>query len=125
VLTVDSPASGPAITAAGGTTRPYKLTALQLEEFFNIPQTAPTLIVPTEQVWGWDYLQNYLVQFGGPVYQNSQFPGGGGVSIFWPLPPYQSPTPGLRRSEPGQSVVSNGQDPADKLCRSELARYLS
>jgi kumamolisin len=109
VLSVDSPGSDPAITAAGGTTRPFKLPASQLN---GIPPTAPPLVVATEQVWGWDYLQNYLVEYGGPVFQNSQFPGGGGggVSIVWSLPPYQSHTAGIRRSEPGQSVVSNGQD---------------
>jgi kumamolisin len=113
VLTVDSPGSDPAITTAGGTTRPFKLPPVQLDEFqLNIPLTAPPLVVTTEQVWGWDYLQNYLVEYGGPIYQNSQFPGGGGggVSIFWPLPHYQSHTPGMRRTEPGQSVVSDGQD---------------
>ena len=112
VLSVDSPGSDPAITAAGGTTRPFKLPPVQLDEFqLAIPLTAPPLVVTTEQVWGWDYLQNYLVEFGGPIYQNSQFPGGGGggVSIFWPLAFYQSHTPGIRRSEPGQRAVSKGQ----------------
>ena len=112
VLSVDSPGSDPAITAAGGTTRPFKLPPVQLDEFqLAIPLTAPPLVVTTEQVWGWDYLQNYLVEFGGPIYQNSQFPGGGGggVSIFWPLPFYQRYTPGIRRSEPGQRAVSKGQ----------------
>lgn len=33
-----------------------------------------------------------------------------GVSIFWSLPAYQKGTAGIRRSEPGQSVVSNNQD---------------
>jgi kumamolisin len=127
VLSVDSPGSDPAITAAGGTTRPFKLAASELN---GIPPTAPPLVVATEQVWGWDYLQNYLVKYGGPVFPNSQFPGGGGggVSIVWPLPPYQSHTAGIRRSELGQSVVSNGQGSApsaSKFRRPKLARYLS
>jgi kumamolisin len=45
------------------------------------------------------------------VDQNFFFPaGGGGVSIFWPLAAYQRHTPGIRRSEPGQSAISQGQD---------------
>lgn len=116
VLSVDSPAADPAITAAGGTTRPFVLPAVDFPPppppLPPIPSTAPPLIVTTEQVWGWDYLQNYTVEFGGPAYQNFFFPvgGGGGVSIYWPLPAYQRHTPGIRRSEPGQSAISQGQD---------------
>jgi kumamolisin len=106
VLSVDSPGSDPAITAAGGTTLPVTLTLK------NPPPNTPPLVVSTQQVWGWDYLQNYLVKYLGPQYQNALFPvgGGGGVSIFWRLPDYQEKTPGIRRSEPGQSVVSQNQD---------------
>jgi subtilase family serine protease len=106
VLSVDSPASDPAITAAGGTTLPITLTLK------NPPPNTPPLVVSTQQVWGWDYLQNYLVKYLGPKYENALFPagGGGGVSIFWRLPDYQEKTPGIRRSEPYQSVVSQNQD---------------
>ena len=54
----------------------------------------PPLIVSTQQVWGWDYLQNYLVKYLGPSYQNALFPGGGGGggSIFWLAPAYQNNT---------------------------------
>ena len=106
VISVNSPASDPAITAAGGTTLPITLTLK------NPPPNTPPLVVSTEQVWSWDYLQNYLVKYLGPKYENALFPtgGGGGVSIFWRLPAYQQETPGIRRSEPGQSVVSQNQD---------------
>jgi kumamolisin len=113
VLTVDSPASDPAITAGGGTTTPFTLPATLV--FKNPPPNTPPLVVSTEQVWGWDYLQDYLVKHGGNKYQNAAFPvgGGGGVSIFWPLPAYQSYTSGIRLSEPGQSVIYQGQDLLD------------
>jgi kumamolisin len=77
----------------------------------NPPPGTPPLVVSTQQVWGWDYLQNWLVQYISPNYQNQLFPvgGGGGVSIFWPLPAYQKVTAGIRLSEPGQSVIYQGQ----------------
>jgi subtilase family serine protease len=108
VLSVDAPGSDPAITGAGGTTTPFEL------KLASAP-TAPPLIVSTEKVWGWDYLQNYLIEFVGPQFQNALFPvgGGGGVSIFWPLPAYQRHTPGIRRSEADQSVISQGEDLLD------------
>jgi kumamolisin len=107
VLSVDSPGADPAITAAGGTTVPVTLK-------FKSAPNGPPLVVSTEQVWGWDYLQNYLAEFGG-LAPNKLFPtgGGGGVSIFWPLPAYQRFTRGIRRSEPGQSAVFQGQDLLD------------
>jgi subtilase family serine protease len=103
VLTVDYPASDPAITAAGGTTVPFT---------FNAGPGTPDLVIPTEQVWGFDYLQNYFVQFVDPSFQNAFFPtgGGGGVSVFWPRPFYQDFVPGIQRTQPGQRVIA---DPGD------------
>jgi subtilase family serine protease len=97
-LTVDEPAADPAITAAGGTTTPLTLQAA--------PE-APLLTVSTEQVWGWDYIQDYLVGLFGPVYQDALFPvgSGGGVSTFWALPSYQSHTRGMRVTASGQKIV--------------------
>ncbi|HUJ61130.1 MAG TPA: S53 family serine peptidase [Kofleriaceae bacterium] len=109
VLSVDVPASDPAIVAAGGTTTPVVLSAG--------PGT-PLLTVSQEQVWGWDYIQNYLVQVFGPIYQNALFPvgGGGGVSVFWHRPDYQDGTQGIRRTEPNQSVIyDDGSGPVDLL----------
>lgn len=111
-LSVDAPSADPAITAAGGTTTPIILSV-------DLPDV-PDLVVPTEQVWGWDYLQNYLVKYVDPSFQDFLFPGGGGggVSIFWPRPAYQSGTGGIRRSEPGQSIIfddGSGSGPQDLM----------
>lgn len=102
VLSVDVPAADPAITAAGGTTVPVVLSAG--------PGT-PNLVVSHEQVWGWDYIENYLVGLFGPAYLHALFPagGGGGVSVNWARPSYQQPTAGMRRTEAGQSVVYLGE----------------
>ncbi|HUA80977.1 MAG TPA: S53 family peptidase [Dyella sp.] len=100
-LTVDSPASDPYITAAGGTTTPYSYA-------FG---TGPTDSVTQESVWGWDYLQNYLDTYiGKGVYNLFSVGGGGGVSVYWRTPFYQEFTSGIRSSEPKQSLVYN--DPA-------------
>ena len=114
VLSVDVPASDPAITAGGGTTTPLTLTLT------NPPPNTPPLVVDHEQVWGWDYIQDYLVKFLGPQNQNSLFPvgTGGGVSILWRRPGYQSNTRGLRRTEHGQRVIfddGSGAGPQDLL----------
>jgi subtilase family serine protease len=111
VISVDIPSADPAITAAGGTTTPFTM---------NAGEGTPNLVVPTEQVWGWDYLQAYFVQVFGPTYQDALFPigGGGGVSTFWPLPSYQVGLDGIRVTEPGQSVVyddGSGSGPQDLL----------
>ena len=57
VLSVDAPAADPAITAAGGTTTPLT---------HNAGPGTPDLVVSSEQVWGWDYIENYLVSVLGP-----------------------------------------------------------
>jgi kumamolisin len=97
-LTVDSPASDPFITAAGGTTTPYSYA-------FG---TGPTESITQESVWGWDYLQNYFNTYIGPnvvnLFSNG---GGGGVSVYWHTPFYQQFTNGIRSSEPNQSLVYN------------------
>jgi kumamolisin len=53
-VSVDSPASDPAITAAGGTTLPGKQ-----EYALTIRGETKTFVinVPKESVWGWDYLK--------------------------------------------------------------------
>lgn len=97
-LTVDSPASDPFITAAGGTTTPYSYA-------FG---TGPTESVTQESVWGWDYLQNYFDTYIGPNVVNLfSTGGGGGVSVYWRKPFYQAFTWGTRRSEANQSLVYN------------------
>ncbi|HMG52015.1 MAG TPA: protease pro-enzyme activation domain-containing protein, partial [Kofleriaceae bacterium] len=83
VLTVDHPAADPAITAAGGTTVPVTI---------NFGGGSPDLVVSKEQVWGWDYAENFLVEVFGPANLHALFPvgGGGGVSTFWKTPFYQN-----------------------------------
>lgn len=97
-LTVDSPASDPFITAAGGTTTPYSYA-------FG---TGPVESITQESVWGWDYIQNYFNTYIGPnVVDLFSSGGGGGVSVYWRTPFYQQFTFGIRASEPKQSLVYN------------------
>ena len=113
-LTVDVPASDPAMTAAGGTTTPATFT------FKKVPAGTPPLVVPTEQVWGWDYIENYLVANESPTFLHELFPsgGGGGVSVFWNRPFYQDFTAGMRKTEAGQSIIfdaGDGSGPQDLM----------
>ena len=96
-LTVDSPASDPFITAAGGTTVPV--------QFVNSAGDV-VLSIDKESVWGWDYLLPF-VSSRDDVFSVG---GGGGVSVYWQKPLYQWFTNGVRRSEKKQSLVYN--DPA-------------
>jgi kumamolisin len=111
VLTVDAPAADPAITAAGGTTTPLT---------FNLGPGTPDLVVSTEQVWGWDYIESYFIAVRGPQFLHAFFPvgGGGGVSTFWGVPEYQKHTHGIRKTEPNQSIIfddGSGTGPQDLL----------
>jgi kumamolisin len=92
-LTVDSPASDPYITAAGGTTTPVT---------FSNSAGVPVLTIAQEGVWGWDYLLPFA-----PRSALFSVGGGGGVSVYWREPLYQWFTSGIRASEPKQSLVYN------------------
>jgi subtilase family serine protease len=109
VLAVDTPASDPMVTAAGGTTAPYTAGV----------EGAPDFVVATEQVWGWRSLEAYLVAYVDPGLEGQLFPigGGGGVSVYWPRPSYQGGTFGIRASEAGQSIVFDDPEagPVDLL----------
>lgn len=97
-LTVDSPASDPYITAAGGTTVPYRFS------FHGGPVDAIT----QESVWGWDYIQNYFdTNFGPGLLDLFSAGGGGGVSVYWPQPWYQWFTRGTESSQRKQALVFN------------------
>jgi subtilase family serine protease len=97
-LTVDSPASDPFITAAGGTTTPYSYSF----------SGGPVESIKRESVWGWDYLQNYFdTNFGTGLIDLFSVGGGGGVSVYWQTPFYQRFTHGVRRSEKKQALVFN------------------
>lgn len=97
-LTVDSPASDPYITAAGGTTRPFSYAF----------DGGPTASIKQESVWGWDYIQNYFDTNIGPnVVDLFSTGGGGGVSVYWHTPFYQAFTDGIQSSQKNQSLVFN------------------
>ena len=102
VLSVDVPASDPAITCAGGTTVPATMA-------FG---TGPDLTIAHEQVWGWDYILEYFAEYLGVDLTDEVYPvgGGGGVSIFWSVPDYQRGTHGIRKTEPNQSLVYDAGD---------------
>lgn len=93
-LTVDSPASDPYITAAGGTTLPVQFTNAAGDVVLSIDK---------ESVWGWDYLLPFVPS------KDSVFAtgGGGGVSVYWRQPFYQFFTSGTRRSQAKQALVYN------------------
>ena len=104
-LTVDSPASDPYVTAAGGTTLPNT----QVHKY-------GTVVVPTERPWAWDYLQNYITtNYGSAFYYANYFPvgGGGGVSVNYDMPRYQQNTSGTQTSAAGQSLICAGTDYID------------
>ena len=107
-LSVDNPASDSAIVAAGGTTLPG------VQEFLLQDGSTFSINVPRERVWGWDYLTPLCVALGlDPLGNCEIFPGGGGggVSVFFPLPLYQFGTFGTQTSQPNQSFVDNSTSP--------------
>jgi len=101
-LTVDSPASDPYVTAAGGTTVPFTYA------FKVSGVVGPKASITQESVWGWDYIQNYFdTNFGSGIVDVFSTGGGGGVSVYWPTPFYQQFTNGIQKSEAKQSLVYN------------------
>ena len=106
-LSVDNPASDSAIVAAGGTTLPgVQVFLLSNGSTFSVD-------VPTERVWGWDYLIPLCNVLGLDPISCEIFPGGGGggVSVFFPLPLYQFGILGTQLSQPNQSLVDNSTSP--------------
>jgi subtilase family serine protease len=95
-LTADAPGSDPFITTAGGTTVPFSFSF----------SGGPTASIAKEGVWGWDYISHYFqANFGVDITdQVFSVGGGGGVSVFWPLPRYQQFTFGIRKSEKNQTL---------------------
>jgi kumamolisin len=94
-LTVDAPGSDPFITTAGGTTVPFSYSF----------SGGPTASLSKESVWGWDYIARYFETNFGVDITDEVFSsgGGGGVSVFWPVPRYQQFTAGIRKSEKNQT----------------------
>ncbi len=100
ILTVDFPASHPLVLAAGGTTLPA-----------SIKRKYGVVTVPTERAWAWDYFKDYyLAHYGQAVYYSNAFPvgGGGGVSVDYGRPSYQSVIVGVKSSSAGQSMFGPG-----------------
>jgi subtilase family serine protease len=107
-LSVDNPASDSAIVAAGGTTLPG------VQEFGLPDGSTFSINVPRERVWGWDYLTPLCNALGlDPLGNCDIFPagGGGGVSVFFPMPLYQFGIFGTQLSQPKQSFVDNSTTP--------------
>jgi subtilase family serine protease len=100
-LSVDSPASDPYITAAGGTT-------LAGEQTYDTFEGEFVAIIPHESVWSWDYLEEvcYDLEFND-YFECGIFPvgSGGGVSFEFALPFYQAGLRGIQRTQPDQSLV--------------------
>ncbi|RDI97623.1 peptidase S53 [Dyella solisilvae] len=107
-LTVLSPSNDAYMTAAGGTTLPYSFNTT----YFFGSGGGPIKSITHEQVWGWDYIVNYLDAYdptpGGWKQYIFSGGGGGGVSVYWKEPFYQLLTSGIRRSEPHQSLIYYG-----------------
>jgi kumamolisin len=106
-LSVDNPASDSAIVAAGGTTLPG------IQEFVLDDGSTLSINVPTERVWGWDYLIPLCNALGLDPISCGIYPvgGGGGVSVFFSLPLYQFGIFGTQLSQPNQSFVDNSTTP--------------
>jgi kumamolisin len=100
-LSVDYPASDPAMTAGGGTTLPglqeYCLNAACTPPFYDIN-------IAHERVWGWDYLEGLCKALGLNFIDCGIYlaGGGGGVSVAFDLPFYQFFLRGTQLSQPGQ-----------------------
>lgn len=106
-LSVDYPASDTMITAAGGTT-----LAGHQSYCLNSACTPPYQQVqtPKESVWGWDYLTSLCNRLGYDPISCGIFPAGsgGGVSVFFGVPSYQSGVSGIQLSQPGQAFTFEG-----------------
>ncbi len=108
VLSVDYPASDPAMTAAGGTTLPVQLT-------FSLPN-GPSfpVTIQQEQAWSWSYLDPLCTYLQLDPLSCGIFPvgSGGGVSVEWRRPWYQQGIPGVENSQPLQSLIEYLPAPA-------------
>ena len=99
--TVDSPASDPLITAAGGTTLPIN---------YAIPVDAAgdtvTLLVKRERAWSWEYIAREAREQGYasalPTVALFSTGDGGGVSSYWAVPWYQNGIAGIATTQPNQ-----------------------
>jgi len=90
-LSIGASPDSPYITAAGGTTLPWKgsLTG---------PDGTATVTVPNQRTWGWDYLWQAIASITdtplASVAESAVIGSGGGFSTIEPTPPYQLGVPG-------------------------------
>jgi kumamolisin len=101
LLTVDFPAADPLVLAAGGTTLPN-----------TVQHKYGPVTVATERAWGWDYLKNYIVNYyGTDLYYADYYTvgGGGGVSVEYALPTFQSGLTGVQKSASAQSLLCDAK----------------
>jgi len=97
LLSVDHPAADPLVLAAGGTTLPN-----------TVQHRYGPVTVSTERAWGWDYLKNYIVtNYGNSLYYASYYTvgGGGGVSVNFAVPSFQTGLAGVQKSAGAQSLL--------------------
>jgi kumamolisin len=106
-LSVDYPASDPAITAAGGTT----LAGLQQYCLNEACTEIYNVTVKHERAWSWDYLNGLCTKLGLDPLACGIFPagGGGGVSISFAIPSYQIFLPAVQKSQPNQFFIIDGE----------------
>jgi subtilase family serine protease len=73
--------------------------------------------VPTERVWAWDYLEPLCNALELDPITCGIFPigGGGGVSVFSPVPFYQRLASGVQTSQPGQALTDEATAPPETL----------
>ncbi len=94
-LSVETPQDSPFITAAGGTTLPWSETFTNTET-----GVSATVTVPTQRIWGWDYLWQPIAQLDGiPLAEAAEslvVGSGGGFSTIEPTPSYQQDVPGTQ-----------------------------
>ena len=96
LLTVDFPAADPLVLAAGGTTLPN-----------TVMHRHGPVTVAQERPWGWDYLRDYITTYyGNALFYQSYYTvgGGGGVSVNYALPSFQTALTGTLASAPAQSL---------------------
>ncbi len=106
-LSIDSPGNDPAMTAAGGTTLPATFS-------FKVKHQPDVVVtIPTERVWGWDYLVPLCTALKLDPVACGIVPvgGGGGVSVHFGVPGYQKGVAGVQVSQPDQQFIDEDTVP--------------
>ena len=110
-LSIDSPGNDPAMTSAGGTTLAGTFS-------FAVKHKPDVVItIPTERVWGWDYLLPLCQALKLDPVACGILPvgGGGGVSIHFAVPGYQKGINGVQVSQPDQQFIDEDVVPPKVL----------